>query len=306
MSRHKSLSSAMSALMAYRNRPEGEIVPVATNWSTIADNDNADLGEVGGFGVERGLRVRPTVQRIMHQVKVGDIERNDNGQVIRIGDLRFSDGQQVERGYKIGPDGGAVGTELRMPAGAMLGASEEMERTISGGENPAEIAESNHYFADMFGVSRRQRRPQGKREKRTTQAITHADAKAMLAEAYANTPVLPPITKCPPGLPSAGGKIADSFVGMQTIATGDTGATGWQDACAALISREIWHEALAQLSDRDKSVLELVTHGRARTYEDVGLAAGYSSSYSKYNGGGRRALRAANDNLTAVIKKISA
>lgn len=305
MSRHKSLSSAMSALMAYRNRPEGEIVPVATNWSTIADNDNADLGEVGGYGVERGLRVRPTIQRIMHQVKVGDVERNDNGQVIRIGDLRFSDGQQVERGYKIGPDGGAVGTELRMPAGAMLGASEEMERTISGGENPAEIAESNHYFADMFGVARRQRRPQRKREKRTTPAITHADAKAMLAQAYANTPVLPPVTKCPPGLPSAGGKIADSFVGMQTIATGDTGATGWQDACSALVSREIWHEALAQLSERDRTALDAVAHGRARNYADVGVGLGQQSEYARRKGG-KRAITAANDNLGAILKKVAA
>lgn len=305
MSRHKSLSSAMSALMAYRNRPEGEIVPVATNWSTIADNDNADLGEVGGYGVERGLRVRPTIQRIMHQVKVGDVERNDNGQVIRIGDLRFSDGQQVERGYKIGPDGGAVGTELRMPAGAMLGASEEMERTISGGENPAEITESNHYFADMFGVARRQRRPQRKREKRTTPAITHADAKAMLSQAYANTPVLPPVTKCPPGLPSAGGKIADSFVGMQTIATGDTGATGWQDACSALVSREIWHEALAQLSERDRTALDAVAHGRARNYADVGVALGQQSEYARRKGG-KRAITAANDNLGAILKKVAA
>ena len=200
MTRHKSLASAMSALLAYKNRPEGEIAPVTTNWAAVADNDNVDLGDTGGFGVERGLRVRPTVQRIMQQVKANDIERNPNGQVVRIGDLRFSDGEQVERGYKYGPGGDVVMTEIRMPAGSMLGASEEMERTISGGDNPVEITASNHYFADMFGVVMRPRQPQRKRERRTTPAITHEEAKAMLADAYANTPVLPAVTKCPPGL----------------------------------------------------------------------------------------------------------
>lgn len=301
MTRHKSLASAMSALLAYRNRPEGEPVPVKTNWSTVADNDNADMGEVGGYGVERGLRVRPTIQRIMQQVKDGDIERNDSGQVIRIGDLRFSDGEQVERGYKFGPGGEVVIAEIRMPAGAMLGASEEMERTISGGDNPAEITASNHYFADMLGVARRQRRPQRKREQRSMPAITHADAKVMLAEAYANTPVLPPVTKCPPGLPAAGGRVADSFVGMQTIATGDTGSIAWESIVTALVDREIWAEALAELSERDRKTLDAVAHGRARTLVDI--APGGTDRGARKRG--KRLLMAANDNLENILQKVA-
>lgn len=301
MTRHKSLASAMSALLAYRNRPEGDPVPVKTNWSLVASNDN-EPEVVADMGYERIQLTTPSVAEIMRQAATGDVERNESGQVIRIGRLRFSNGSQVERGYKTGPGGEVIAAEIRMPAGAMLGCQDRQHTPVGGGDNPQEVAASNTYFNDMFGVTPRRRIPARKGKKRNGPGFGRVEAKAMLAEAYANTPKLPPITKCPPGLPSAGSRIADSFAGMRKTGKGDTGSTAWESVATALVDREIWAEALAELSERDRKALDAVAHGRAKTLADI-EPGGHEKAASRR---GKRLLRAANDNLADILQKVSA
>lgn len=296
MSRHHSLAEAMSALLAYRTRPEGEVVPVQTNWSLIPANDN-EPEVVGEMGYERIQLVTPSVGEIMRQVATRDIERNGAGQIVRIGRLKFSDGSQVELGYKCAPGGEVVAIKHRMPTGALLGSQDRQHTIIGGDDNPPERTASNNYFAAMFGVKPKKRIPAKKRYKRNGSAISREEAKAMLSEAYANTKILPEVKKYPPGLPSATDRISDNFIGMKKSAVGDSGGSGWQDISTALVDREIWAQAVADLSERDTLALDSVAHQRAKTYAEVGRALGQSRAYSDKKSGGRRALRRANDNL---------
>lgn len=298
MTRHASLADQLQALMAYRNRPEGDPEPVQTNWAVAPSNDN-NPEDVADLTTERRVNIRPTVDRIMAEVTTGDVERNDEGQVVRMGTLTFSDGAQRERGYRLGIDGNAEPVMLQVPAGGMLRTSEKQERTMGGDDNPQEVAASNNHFRDMLGAGYR-RVAGGKR--RPGKSYTHTEAKAMLAAAYANTPDLPPITKCPTALPSAGVRISDSFLGMQKSRCADTGSQGWEDISTALVDREVWAHALADLSDRDKATLDAALE--AKTYGQIGEAIGMRQEYARRKGG-KRALVAANDNLREIMKKVA-
>lgn len=254
MSRHHSFADAMSALMAYKTRPEGEPVPIQTNWSLVPANDN-EPEVVAEMGYERIQLTTPSVGEIMKQVRTKDFERNDRGQIVRIGRLRFSDGTQVESGHKVGPGGETVATKHRMPAGAMLGGKDRPHTTIGGEQHATERTASNNYFIDLFKVPRRQKIGAQKRAKRNGSGFSRAEAKAMLDEAYANTKQLPEIKICPPGLPAATDRIADNFIGMKKGAKGESGSTVWQDVSTAIVDREIWMEVMAGLLDRDRRVL---------------------------------------------------
>jgi len=295
MSRHKSLAGAMTALMAYKNRPESEIIPVSTNWNVVPDNEPEVLAQMH---TERRIQILPTVEEIMRNVASEDIERNDLGQIVRIGRLKFSDGTQVEAGNKYGPGGEVIATKHRMPAGAMLGCREQESRTLGGDENPSEVAASNNYFLAAFELKRRERIRSGKKAKRTYQ--THDQAKEDLAKAYANTPMLPPITRCPPGLPNAGSRIGDSFLGMKKTTTGESGSMGWQDVSTALVDREIWAQAIDALSERDRAIMD-----KSLTAKNLSSLApgGHKRSAERR---GKRYLLAANDNFSAIIQKIAA
>lgn len=296
MTRHASLADQLQALMAYRNRPEGDLEPVQTNWAVAPSNDN-NPEDVADLRTERRVNIRPTVDRIMAEVTTGAVERNDEGQVVRIGTLTFSDGAQRERGYRLGIDGNAEPVMLQVPAGGMLRTSENQERTMGGDDNPQEVAASNNHFRDMLGAGYR-RVAGGKR--RPGKSYTHTEARVMLAEAYANTSVLPPITKCPLALPSAGSRISDSFLGMQKSRCADTGSQGWEDISTALVDREVWAHALAMMSDRDTATLDAAQSARAFTDLAEGRRGG--NAYAA----GKRRLQAANDNFSEILKKVAA
>ncbi len=298
MIRHRSFGDAMSALLAYKHRPEDEIAPIKTNWSLTPEND-IEPDVVLEMGYERIQLVTPSISEIMRQVEIGDLERNEAGQVTRIGRLRFSDGSQVEAGYKIGPGGEVVAVKHRMPVGAMLGAQDRPHTTIGGDDNPSDRTASNRYFAELFGVKVRSRVAARKKSKRNGRGYSREEAKAMLAEAYANTPVLPEIKQCPPGLPLATDRIADNFLGMKKGMKGDAGSAGWQDVSTAIVDREIWAQAIAELSSGDRQVLDTVAHHR--------IASQYTISPGGTERGARkrglRLLTAANDNLKKNLEK---
>lgn len=287
-----------TAMLAYRNRPEGEPVPVKTNWSVVPANDN-DPEETADFGFERNLLITPSVQEIMRHVRAGDIERNDLGQIVRIGKLRFSDGTQTEKAYTEGPDGKVVQYDRRMPVGAMLGTNEQAKQQTGGKSyTKAQLEQSNLYFANVLRALEPRYVKRGKR--RNGPSATAQQNRTELEKAIANTPVMPRVTKLKAGLPCGGERVADSFVGMQKGRNGESGFMMWQDMCSAIIEREVWEEALAELGKEDQRVLD--TAMTARSFAEVGMAAGQSRAYADKRSGGKRRLKAANDNLSQALK----
>ncbi|WP_100961036.1 hypothetical protein [Bosea sp. FBZP-16] len=300
MARHGSLAEQLTALLAYRNRPEGPIEPMQSNWTVVPANDDI---AVKSFSHERDLRVTPSVEEIMRQVETGDVEKNAKGQTVRIGNLRFSDGTQTEKAFK--RTGGRSVKEVNfvMPVGAMLGCREQADRASGGkGYDGDYKRRSNQYFADTFGVdvpSKAKGKP-----RKNGPGFSKDELRAMRDEAFANTPVLPEVKRYPAGLPATRDLVSDHFIGMKVAATGQAGGAAWQDVSGAIVQREIWDAALSEMKGADLAVLDKAV--RADSYAEVGIAAGQTSAYADKKGGGRRRLIAANDNLAASLKKHSA
>lgn len=299
--RHGTLADQLTALMAYRNRPEGEPEPIKTNWTTIPANDNAAPDEIVDYGFERNLLVTPSVREIMRQVKTGEVVRNDAGQVVAIGKLRFSDGTQKERGYTRGPDGDVIRMDVPMPTGSMLGTIEKAKEQAGGkGYTRAQLERSNDYFAETLGTIapryiKRTRRKNGP-------SITAVESRAVLEKAIANTPRMPAVKKYRPGLPCGSPRVADSFIGMQKGKKGESGAIMWQDIASSKVQREIWDETLAALTKEDIATLDAAL--TARTMREIGEAHGFVGKRAERMG--RRILVASNDNLAGELKKSAA
>lgn len=301
-SRHGYMANGMRALLAYRNRPEGKQEQLKTNWTTIPTNDNASPDEIADFGHERSWRMTPSIKAIAREMHKEPVVVR--GHTVAIGKLRFSDGTQTEKAYMLGPEGAVIQYDARMPAGAMLGTRDKPEATLGGGVKQSDITASNSYFADVFCTDERHYKAGKKRKKRETdKSYTPAESQAMLDAAIANTEELPPVTICPPGLPLGSAAVAESFVGMKKGRNGDSASIAWEDIATSIVQREVWEQALSALSDNDKAALDASCS--AAMMEDVGIAIGQSRKYARYNGGGRRALIAANNNLTEAIRKYS-
>jgi len=288
-------------LKAWLKKPEGPVEPMQTNWTTIPANDNADPEEVVDFGFERHLRITPSVEEIMRQAAVGPEARNAGGQVTSIGSLRFSDGKNTERAYCYGADDKVIQFDAPMPVGAMLGTREKTESQMGGkGVTDAQAEQSNLYFANMLETIeprylRRTKRRNGK-------SCTAEESRAVLAEAIANTPVMPPIKRYKAGLPCGGKLVAESFVGMQKGKKGESGAIMWQDISSSIIEREIWEETLAGLSETTAETLDSARV--AKTMRQIGEAHGFVGKRAERMG--KRILQAANDNLQDALKKSAA
>lgn len=291
----------LDALLAWRNQPTGE--PVASNWNTAA-NDNRPTGEdadeeENAYAKEMVREITPSVGQIMKQVNgkppIGcDIERNKTGQIVRIGKLRFSDGTQTEQAM-MRTDTGVVEQQVRVRAGSMLNTRERLRKEKGGSQV---WGASNKVWVKMLdgkpqaaqgiasGLVRRSK-PCGKNQSR-----------AALAEAYANTPVLPAVTKCPPGLPYKPERIADAFLAGKKSRCAGGGSASWQDDASALVSVAAWQTARAEMLKSDVAVLDAAL--TAKNYGDIGAVVG------KGRKAGPRLLRAANDNLASVIKRFAA
>lgn len=330
--RHASLADGLGALRAYLFRSQSDSL-IGTNWSLEPDNDNrpglrvldkydgspVDDGPDHGWEVDKRMETKPSLRQIMRQVKDGDVERNQYGQIISIGTLHFAGGDRdiydtpSEVGYKIGADGRVVKAMIRIPVGGMRYQEERNDR-MRGTDNRTRsdkpqdettfarhIRETNEYIAETLRAHL-PREVKGKR-KRGGKNMTHTERLAMLAEAYANTPVLPPVKKYPAGLPWQPTELWSIFPSLYRPRGKDTTGESWQDICTATIARETWEEALSSLKAEHRAVLEVLP--KAQNMTDIGVAAGQSESYAR-NGGGIRVLQAVNDNLEAALKKSAA
>ncbi|WP_128755610.1 hypothetical protein [Metarhizobium album] len=308
MARHGSLADQLTALREFVSRPEETSAPDQTSWSVVAANDNnpEDFSDVH---VERRISLRPSTEEMMRQSKSRFergpevysevLRRNVPGPIIRIGNLRFSDGGQTERCMMAGIDGEPVAGSIRMPIGSMLGTKEQQERPLGGtGASPGE---SNAWFCDAFDVCHHEYVPGGKR--RSGRSFSRDEAAAMLAEAIANTPVMPEVYQCEDGIAAGTARYADNFIGMKKAPKGSGGSIAWQDLSDKIAEREKWEEIERSLSDEDLTVLNAAAN--AKSYAEIGLAVRQSPEYARRKGG-RRALIAANDNLMAAISAATA
>lgn len=298
MTRHGSLAEQLAALLAYRNRPEGAYEPLGSNWATTPANSNDD--DVSAFSQERDIRMTPSVGEIMRQVATDDVERNAKGQVIRIGNLRFSDGTQTEKDYKRSADRTVVEYDRVMPVGAMLGCREKAETALGGkGYSTDYLRRSNAYFAETFDVDVPTRTKRGKRK--NGRGFSRDEAQAMLDEAIANTKVMPPVKRYPAGLPAVAERVAENFIGMQTAVGGGSEAPApWQDMVGAIVQREIWDAAMAEMKAEDMATLDVTM--AAQTWAHVSPGGSVQGARKR----GHKALQAANENLSSALKKHSA
>ncbi len=292
MKKHKSLADG---LRAWLTKPEGPIEPVKTNWSVVPANDNESLLDMH---VDRQREIVPSIAEIMREAQ-HEPTRNAAGQIVAIGKLQFSDGAQTERAYANGPDGKVIRYDARAPAGAMLYTRERLTRERGPAQTPHVPAGR---LAEIMGVEHRKRIP-ATRQPKGGKSYTSVEAQADLDAAIANTPVMPAVTKCPPGLPAATDNPADSFVGMKKGKKGESGAIAWEDISSSVAEREMWEATLDSLPVKDRKVLDAAT--KARNVAQVGASVGFGAEYSRRKGG-MRALLAANENLRSALNKSAA
>lgn len=300
MARHASLAEQLTGLRLYVSTPDHDPEPIQTNWAVTAANDN-NPEDIEGMKVERRWRMKPSVEEIMRSVQSGDIHRNDAGQVVRMGKLKFSDGTQTEQAFKLTIDGKVVAFQARMPVGALLGTKDAAESQLGGDEDSQHVTASNRYFADMLDTMPHRYKAGGKRKRGS--ATSREDAKRELAEAYANTDMSKvTFTRYPDGLPCGSAKVADSFLGMQKGKKGESGSVMWQDIVSAKADRDVWAAAVDTLMHADRTALDAAAAGSSM--RKVGESLGFSGKNAERRG--KRALIAANDNLMAAINAYAA
>lgn len=310
------LAEQLQALLDYRNRPDTPPDPLQSSWTTdpstvIIEQDAGDEEEFAErYAEDMLLEVTPSIKEIVRQIQAGEVVRNEAGQIVAIGTLRFSDGEKHERAHKRGLDGDVVAYMRKMPAGAMLGTTEKIGGPHAGGLPPTVTISNQNITALFFGRDEtgkpnnyRTYQP-GVRSKRRGRSYTAEESRKLIDEAIANTKVMPPVTKCPPGMASGTARFSDQFIGLKIGSTGKGGAPNWVDFFMAGRDHEEWMEAVADLDEKDVTVLSAALS--ARSFAEVGVAVGQGAAYADKKGGGKRALIAANDNLTAAIKKMQA
>lgn len=313
----------LQAIVKFRNEPDHPLEPLSSNWSVTPagvveteEDDEEDGPAAPLYRTELELEIKPSIQHILRAMR-GEWEWFDKSEeykgeaVKKIGKLQFSNGEQRERMVKTGPDGKAATYLCKIPRGAMLGATEKVGAPKGGSESSNVVTISNRNLTEM--VMRRDAKgalidpttrvfiPKG--ESRLGHSYTATESRALIAEAIANTSVMPEVTVCPPGIASGTAKYSDQFIGMKPKSTGKSGAIGWVDFYTAARDREEWLATLDELADEDRAVLEAALS--AQTLEDVGVAAGQSAEYARRKGG-KRVMVAANDNLARIADRVAA
>eukprot|EP00913_Durusdinium_trenchii_P021231 g19944.t1 len=312
--------------------PAEDPAPIQTNWSLIPANDNQPPED--GFGNERAVEYEPSLDLIeretehlpmdyraeptmlrkndrsnsgalaarqVHGLPYGDaveygVHIDDEGKrhktIIRIGRLKFSDGSQTERGHKLVMDA-VEEADIRMPVGAMLAEREKSSRN-KGGE--ADASGSNAHFRWMV-PGKSARRPK-KAQRKPRIDISKQEARQILAEAYANTPVLPEVRQCSDGFPYAPNSLRQLFIGGRKGKKGESGSQAWEDIFTQRESRETFNRALDAMQDEHVRVLTEAIG--AKSLGELGERRGYRGRHAI--DAGRRLLRAANDNFEEAMK----
>lgn len=331
--RHRGLG-AMSGLLAFRNRSAGVaeaggvklkgFSSLGTNWSIVPANDNVPPDD--GFGNEREVQYEPSIQLIMESVaKIEARERpepsmleakgnreihaiptggsveygsyaNENVKkhkcITRIGSLRFSDGTQKEKGQKL-VFGEAVDAEIRMPVGAMLGCKEKSARDK--GAEVDETGSNMHYRWMVHGKAAKQ--PKRKVRPKERVSLSKAQARAMLADAIANTPVMPDVKRAPDGFPYGPTALRQLFIAGRKGKSGETGSQAWEDIAVESENKRQFEIALESMLDSDVGILAEAVE--AKSLAQLGEARGYKGRHAV--DAGRSLLRAANDNFERAL-----
>ena len=299
-------ASLANVKLTYRSEPmvEGGGLPL---WKQASDDDRTAKREVHGTptggDVEYGYFVDTHIDYdgVRHEKK--------HRTITRIGRLRFSDGTQTEPGFKVS-EGRVIAVNLRMPVGAMLRTREKAARDKGSLPDPVETARTNAYFSEKrtakkIGGLFQAKKPNRVRKKsmpKNRLVLTKTEERQMLADAYANTPVLPEIKKYPDGLPAGPRNLAHLWPGLVKVATGDSGSQAWEGLASGLEARNEWHVTLQNM--KDEHVETLTKAMSANSLEELGRLKGYKGKYAIEVG--KRILIAANDNFLLAREIASA
>lgn len=213
MTRHSSLAEQLAAIRRAVTEPDHLPEPLQTNWSITVANDN-NPEDIEGLKVDRLWDISPSTGEIMRQVLNSDEVKNERGQTVRWGSLRFSDGTQTEQGFKVTVDGEVVAHQFVVPPGGMLGTTDKERVQRGGDENPEDATSTRNYFsgketdfrpAGLFKALRSKPVKRAKRKDRTGPK-TKAEERQWLADAIAGTKVMPVVKKIEDGFPASPAK----------------------------------------------------------------------------------------------------
>ncbi|MDX0555556.1 hypothetical protein GOL37_27420 [Sinorhizobium medicae] len=336
--RHRDLSELSALLaMRSRPVGVAEGVPAAptpqisSNWRLTPANDNKQPEE--GFGNERAVEIIPSEQELensfakvtlryrrepvmlaggrheaqrasreIHAIPVGgdfaygthvDEDGNQHKVITRMGKLRFSDGTQRERGHKLILEK-VVEAQIGMPVGAMLGGREKSTRDKGGEED---CSGSNAHYRWMVD-GRTATPPKLRPKKQEREKTTKAQDRQALADAYANTPVMPEIKRYPDGFPASPTNLRQLFIGGRKGKNGESGSQAWQDIYTEKENREKFQSGLDAMQDAHVRVLTEAMS--AKSLAELGETRGYKGRHAI--DAGRRLLRAANDNFLKAME----
>ncbi|MCO6423825.1 hypothetical protein JT737_19145 [Sinorhizobium meliloti] len=304
---------------------------VSTNWRLTPANDNKQPED--GFGTERAVEYIPSEQELensfakvivryrpepmmlaggrheaqragreIHAIPVeGDFgygthvdeDGNQHKVITRIGKLRFSDGTQTERGHKLVLEK-VVEAQIDMPVGAMLGGRERSTRDKGGEED---CSGSNAHYRWMVD-GRTATPPKLRPKKQEREKTTKAQDRQALADAYANTPVMPEIKRYPDGFPASPTNLRQLFIGGRKGKNGESGSQAWQDIYTEKENREKFQRGLDAMHDAHVRVLTEAMS--AKSLAELGETRGYKGRHAI--DAGRRLLRAANDNFLKAME----
>lgn len=313
--------------------PAGEPSPIGTNWSFIPANDNNPPED--GFGTERAVEYEPSLDLIEREIKDlpmlyrvepmvlrkadgtknaapavrevhgipygDDVEYgwhvDENGKkhkvIVRIGSLRFSDGTQTERGHKLVLNQ-VVEADLKLPVGAMLSSREKSTRDKGSEEDNSG---SNAHYRWMV-PAKAPRQPKAAVRTKERVDISKEVARQMLADAYANMPVLPEVKRREPGLPYGPTNLRQLFIGGRKGKKGESGSQAWQDVFTERENRDTFARALDAMHDDNVRLLSEAV--QAKSLSELGEKRGYRGRHAV--DAGRRLLIAANENFDEAMK----
>lgn len=239
----------------------------------------------------------------------GDFERNQHGQIVRIGNLHFAGADEygvnpTEWVECVGEGGEVIVKRLRMRTGAMMHSKERRDDIKETVDTEALKASNDYFYSFVLPSPKRcKAKPKIAKRSKCTYPNPPLPPTSLTYEEARTWAGLPFVEKDKQAvLPSAPKHLAELFIGCKKADCHCGGSQAWSDISTALVGKEIWTAAMSKLSKTDTVSLNAVRD--AQTYADIGKAHGHTGYYAEK--AGKRLLMAANDNLGEIIKKIAA